>query len=95
MGVVGSRSRSAGPFEGAGVLVDLEDLVDGPGLVAHLGRDGASVSLKSGRTLLYRRTGGRAWRRMTRALRAKALASWIRDAADIATARFVLRSVAS
>lgn len=95
MGVVGSRSRVSGALEGARVLVDLEDLVDGPGLVVHLGRGGASVSLKSGKTLLYRRTGGRAWRRMTRVLKAKALTSWIRDAAAVATARFVLRSVAS
>lgn len=95
MGVVGSRSRLSAALEGVRLLVDLEDLVDGPGLVVHLGRDGASVCLKSGKTLIYRRTGGRAWRRMTRVLRAQALASWIRDAAAVATAKFVLRRVAS
>lgn len=95
MGAVGSRSRVSDAIVGARVLVDLEDLVDGPSLVVHLGRDGASVSLKSGKTLLYRRTGGHAWRRMTRVLRARAFSSWIRDAAAVAAARFVLRSVAS
>jgi hypothetical protein len=86
MDAIRSRSRVPRPGRILG-LEDLAVLCDGPGLTLRVSRDGGRVCLSSGRTRLFHRTGGRAWKRMTRRARAEFLASWIRDAAAAASGR--------
>ena len=69
------------------LLEDLDTLCDGPGLTLHLGRDGGRVTVGSPRQALMLRSGGRAWRRITRRERAEKLLGWIRDAAGATRGR--------
>lgn len=81
-------SRSGGPAVGVQELLeDLDALCDGPGLTLHLGRDGGRVTVGTPRQALLLRSGGRAWKRITRRERAETLLGWIRDAAGATRSR--------
>lgn len=79
-----SVSRAVGVQE---LLEDLDALCDGPGLTLHLGRDGGRVTVGSPRQALLLRSGGRAWKRITRRERSETLLGWIRDAAGVTRSR--------
>jgi len=81
-------SRSGRPSAAVQELLeDLEALCDGPGLTLHLGRDGGRVLVGSAKQALLSRSGGRAWKRITRRERSETLLGWIRDAAGAARSR--------
>ena len=85
------EGRSVRPAVGVQELLeDLDALCDGPGLTLHLGRDGGRVTVGSPRQALLLRTGGRAWKRITRRERSEALLGWIRDAAGVTRSRLHL-----
>ena len=82
------EGRSARPAVAVQQLLeDLDALCDGPGLTLHLGRDGGRVTVGSPRQALLLRSGGRAWKRITRRERAETLLSWLRDAAGATRSR--------
>lgn len=91
MGDVGSRSRGATSVKGLG-LEDLAALCDGPGLTLHLGREGGRARVGKGRKLLYRRAGGREWKRINRRARAEILLGWIQGALSVTRGRLLLGS---
>lgn len=72
------------------LLEDLDALCDGPGLTLHLGRDGGRVTVGTAKQALLLRSGGRAWKRVTRRERSETLLGWIRDAAGVTRSRLRL-----
>ena len=70
------------------LLEQLAALCDGPAITFRIGRDGARIVQREGRTLLFRRTGGRQWKRVTRSGRMLLVLGWIREAAAEREGRF-------
>ena len=90
MGSGRSGSRGFGAARVQELLEDLDALVDGPRLTLQLGRDGGRVSVGSGKTPLYLRTGGRGWRRINRRARREILLAWIQGAACVTRGRLLI-----
>ena len=89
IGDVGNRSRGAASVKGLG-LEDLAALCDGPGLTLHLSRDEGRARVGKGKKPLYRRAGGREWKRVNRRARAEILLGWIREAASVTRGRLLV-----
>ena len=69
------------------LLEDLDTICDGPGLTLHLGREGGRVTVGGTRQPIFRKTGGRAWKKVTRRVRREMLLAWIQGAAGVTRGR--------